>query len=112
MITDIGCSGFRIDLGITNPERPSEYLLGVLCDGHSYKESKTAKDREIIQPEILSLLGWNIHKVWSCDWWDNQDKVLDEIKQAVKNIQNPATPQLIIMDDSHSISETAVSAHL
>ncbi len=95
VITDIGCSGFRIDLGITNPERPAEYILGVLCDGYSYKESKTAKDREIIQPEILRLLGWNIHKVWSCDWWDNQDKVLDEIKQALKNVQNPATPQQV-----------------
>lgn len=89
VITNIGCSGFKIDLGITNPERPEEYILGVLCDGLSYKESKTARDREIIQPEVLRLLGWNIHRVWACDWWDNQDKVLDEIIEAIYLAKQP-----------------------
>jgi len=96
--TNIGCSGFKIDLAITNPEMPAEYLLGILCDGQNYKASKTAKDREIIQTEVLSLLGWNIHKVWSCDWWDNANRVLDDIKQAIKNAKNP----LVIQQDSES----------
>lgn len=82
--THIGCSGFKIDIGIINPEMQSEYLLGILCDGQSYKESKTAKDREIVQVATLHLLGWQIHKVWSCDWWDSPEKVLDEIKQAIE----------------------------
>lgn len=93
IVTNIGCSGFKIDLGITNPSNPSEYLLGILCDGQSYKDSKTAKDREIIQSEVLRLLGWNIHKVWSCDWWDNQDKVIEDIKQAIHIVKNPVTAQ-------------------
>jgi len=91
--TNVGCSGFKIDLAITNPEKPSEYLLGVLCDGQNYKSSKTAKDREVIQTEVLRLLGWNIHKVWSCDWWDNHNRVLDDIKHAIKNAKNPTVIQ-------------------
>jgi len=90
IVTNIGCSGFKIDLGITNPSNPSEYLLGILCDGQSYKDSKTAKDREIIQSDVLRLLGWNIHKVWSCDWWDNEDKVLSEIKLAIQEAEKPS----------------------
>src|SRR5690606_24088555 len=78
--TNIGCSGFKIDLGITNPDLSSKYQLGILCDGHNYKESKTAKDREIIQTEVLENLGWKIHRVWSCDWWDDENKVLQEIE--------------------------------
>jgi len=93
VMTNIGCSGFKIDLGITNPDVPSEYLLGVLCDGNNYKESKTAYDREIIQTEVLRLLGWKIHKVWSCDWWDNQEKVLLEIKQAIGKAKSIDTQQ-------------------
>jgi hypothetical protein len=89
VLTNIGSSGFKIDIGITNPEAPSEYLLGILCDGYNYKNSKTAGDRDIIQSEVLSLLGWNIHRVWSCDWWDNRDKVLEEIKLAVINSKSP-----------------------
>ena len=94
VLTNIGSSGFKIDLGITNPKVPSEYQLGVLCDGQSYRDLKTAKDREIIQSEVLNLLGWNIHKVWSCDWWDNKDKVLKEIKQAIQNVSNNDTAPL------------------
>jgi hypothetical protein len=85
--TNIGCSGFKIDIGITNPANPSEYILGILCDGNSYKESKTAKDREIVQSEVLRLLGWQIHKVWSCDWWDDPEKVLQEIKKVIMAIK-------------------------
>jgi hypothetical protein len=85
--TNIGCSGFKIDIGIINPAKPSEYILGILCDGNSYKESKTAKDREIVQSEVLRLLGWKIHKIWSCDWWDNSEKVLAEILEVIKNIK-------------------------
>lgn len=113
--TNIGCSGFKIDLAIKNPEKPSEYLLGVLCDGHNYKASKTAKDREIIQTEVLRLLGWNIHKVWSCDWWDNRNKVLDEIKLAIKNAKNPAliqkdliSQQLLIKSSSSPVIDRPV----
>ncbi len=96
ILTNIGSSGFKIDLGIINPKVPSEYLLGVLCDGPNYRDSKTAKDREIIQSDILSLLGWNTHKVWSCDWWDNQDKVTKEIIEATKNLKSQnSQPELI-----------------
>lgn len=83
--TNIGSSGFKIDIGIISPKVPSKYLLGILCDGPNYRDSKTAKDREIIQSEVLSLLGWNTHKVWSCDWWDDQDKVIKEIIQAIND---------------------------
>jgi len=103
--TNIGSSIFKIDLGIINPERPAEYLLGVLCDGETYKSSKTVKDREIIQIEVLQQLGWKIHKIWSCDWWDNPQKVLEGIKQAIINgansnptaeVENPDNPGINI----------------
>ena len=32
----VGCSGYRIDLAVVDPERPGRYLLGVECDGASY----------------------------------------------------------------------------
>jgi hypothetical protein len=84
--TNIGCSGYKIDIGIINPEKPSEYILGILCDGYNYCTAITARDREIIQPNILKLLEWNIHKIWSCDWWDNQEKVINEILEIINNL--------------------------
>lgn len=87
--TDIGCSGYRIDLGIVNPEKPKEYLLGILTDGENYKSAKTARDREVVRADVLRLLGWNIYKLWSPDWWDNPQKVLQDIIVTTKEVQRP-----------------------
>jgi len=92
--TNIGSSDFRIDLGIMNPLIPSEYLLGVITDGPNYKELKTAKDREIIQNEVLHNLGWKTHKIWSCDWWDDRSKIINEIKHSLENDSNSDTSQI------------------
>jgi len=88
--TNIGCSGYRIDIGVVNPENSTEYILGILTDGENYKSAKTAKDREMVRMQVLQLLGWNIYKLWSPDWWDNPRKVMQEIKDAIENAQNPA----------------------
>ena len=103
--TDIGCSGFRIDIGIVNPGRESEYILGILTDGKSYHASKTAKDREIIKNDVLRMLGWNIYKLWSPDWWDNPQKVIEDIVQTIKNLQNQKK-ELIIQDNETKANES------
>lgn len=92
--TQIGCSGFRIDAAIVDPDDKGRYLLGLLCDGDSYREAKTARDREICQPAVLHALGWNILKVWTVDWWNNQETVLNAIDNAVKEAkERKAMPQ-------------------
>jgi superfamily I DNA and/or RNA helicase/very-short-patch-repair endonuclease len=85
--TNIGCSGYRVDIGIVNTDNKSEYLLGILCDGYNYKSAKTVRDREIIQQDILRLLGWNIYRVWTMDWIDNHEKVISEIIRAINQAQ-------------------------
>ena len=80
---NIGCSGYRVDIAVINSKRPNEYVLGILCDGDNYKAAKTVRDREIIQQETLQLLGWNIHRVWTMDWWENEELVLTDIVHAI-----------------------------
>jgi len=87
--TDIGISGYRIDIGIVNPEKPSEYILGILTDGKTYRAAKTAKDREVVQIDVLKMLGWNIYKLWSIDWWDNPQKVIKDIVRVIEDAQDP-----------------------
>ncbi|MDR2914020.1 MAG: DUF3320 domain-containing protein [Tannerella sp.] len=81
--TDIGCSGYKIDIGIVDNENPSKYKLGIICDGENYKRTKTVRDREIIQSNVLKMLGWNICRVWTLDWWENPEEVLELINNAV-----------------------------
>jgi Protein of unknown function (DUF4011)/REase_MTES_1575/Protein of unknown function (DUF3320)/AAA domain len=85
--TNIGCSGYKIDIGVVNPAKPTEYILGVLLDGYNYRSAKTAKDREVIQTDALKMLGWKVHKIWAVDWWENPDKIMGEIIEAIKKAE-------------------------
>jgi very-short-patch-repair endonuclease len=90
----VGCSGYRIDLAVRDPERPGRYLLGIECDGATYHSSHTARDRDRLRQEHLERMGWAIHRIWSRDW------AMDPVGQVLKIMQRldtiragtPATP--------------------
>ena len=81
--TNVGCSGYRIDIGIVNPEKGSDYVLGILCDGHNYSSSKSSRDREIVQIGILRKLGWKIVRLWSMDWWADKEATVSSIVEKI-----------------------------
>lgn len=70
--TQVGCSGYRIDLAVVNNQRPGEFLLGIECDGASYHSSPTARDRDRLRQQVLEKLGWKIYRIWSTDWFRNK----------------------------------------
>ena len=82
--TDIGCSGYRIDIGIVDDNNPSKYKLGIICDGENYKRTKTVRDREVVQNSVLKQLGWKLCRVWTLDWWENPDDVMVSIENALE----------------------------
>ena len=67
----VGVSGFRIDLGVVDPDAPGSYLAGVECDGATYHRGATARDRDRLRQHVLEGLGWRILRIWSTDWWTN-----------------------------------------
>jgi very-short-patch-repair endonuclease len=69
LISQVGVSGFRVDLGIVHPDRPGAYLAGVECDGATYHRSAAARDRDKTRQAVLEGLSWNIVRIWSPDWW-------------------------------------------
>ncbi len=79
----IGCSGYKIDVGIFDPEDPSRYLLALMCDSRSSIDNSTSRDRNIVQPEILKGLGWNICNVHILDWLNNKQRVIEKIISAI-----------------------------
>ncbi|MCD7972347.1 MAG: DUF3320 domain-containing protein [Candidatus Azobacteroides sp.] len=87
--THIGYSGYKIDIGVVDKENSARYILGILCDGENYRQTKTARDREIVQNTVLRLLGWSIIRIWTLDWWENPEEVLafleEEIQKAEEN---------------------------
>ncbi len=63
----VGCGGYRIDLVVADGQSGT-YLLGVECDGESYRAAATARDRDRLRRSVLEGLGWRLIRVWSADW--------------------------------------------
>lgn len=82
--TDVGCSEFKIDLAVVDPDLPNTYLLGILCDGDHYRDAKTARDRNMNQESVLRQLGWRLYHLWSMEWWENETGELMKIRAAIE----------------------------
>ncbi|HPF38105.1 MAG TPA: DUF3320 domain-containing protein [Phycisphaerae bacterium] len=82
--TQVGCSGYRIDLGVRDPENAGRYVLGIECDGANYHSAKTARDRDRLREDVLTDLGWTLHRVWSSDWWTDPDQCMTQIESAIQ----------------------------
>ena len=84
----VGCSGYRIDLGVTDPEKPGKFILGVECDGATYHSAYTARDRDRIRQEVLEKLGWRIHRIWAPDFVTRRDTEVRRLKEAIELARN------------------------
>ena len=67
----VGTGGFFIDLAIIDEDQPGRYLLGIECDGATYHSARSARDRDRLRQKVLEDLGWQIHRIWSTDWFRN-----------------------------------------
>ncbi len=85
--TSIGSSSFKVDIAIVDPKSNSSYLLGIMCDGKGYYQLKTARDREVVRPSVLSMLGWNLIHVWSIDWLNNPSDVIQTIIKTLAELE-------------------------
>jgi superfamily I DNA and/or RNA helicase/very-short-patch-repair endonuclease len=83
--TQIGCSGFRIDMGIHDPNDYSSFCLGIECDGPTYHSARTARERDRLRQTILEDMGWNIYRIWSTDWLKNPEYEKNRLLQAVND---------------------------
>lgn len=84
--TQIGVTGYRIDLGIVNPDKGGAYLAGIECDGATYHGSATARDRDKIRQAVLEALGWTIFRIWSTDWFRNPAAVVDRLHEKLQKL--------------------------
>ena len=80
----VGCSGYRIDLAVVDPREPGRYLLGVECDGGTYRRAATARDRDKLRQLVLEGLGWRLHRVWSTAWWHGAEAEAAKLMAALE----------------------------
>ena len=73
----VGLAGFYIDLAVSDADHPGRYLLGIECDGASYHDARSARDRDRLRQSVLESHGWTIHRVWSTDWFQRPKEQID-----------------------------------
>ncbi len=87
IVPEVGCSGYRIDIGVVDPVNPGNFLLGVECDGTTYKSSSSARDRDRLREQVLRQLGWRIHRIWSPAWVARRDSEIRRLKETLEQTQ-------------------------
>jgi very-short-patch-repair endonuclease len=79
----VGCSGYRIDLAIVDRDAPGRYALGIECDGATYHGAATARDRDRLRASVLRGLGWQLHRIWSTDFWQDPHGEIERVEKAL-----------------------------
>jgi len=82
----VGFSGYRIDMAVIHPEHPGRFVLGIECDGATYHSSKVARERDLYRQRFLESQGWNIHRIWSRNWWVSPDNELKKLEQVIQKL--------------------------
>ncbi|MBC8299812.1 MAG: hypothetical protein H8E55_29035, partial [Pelagibacterales bacterium] len=90
-IPQVGQSGYKIDFGIIDPSDSSKFILALECDGATYHSSHTARDRDRLRQSVLEGLGWNFHRVWSTDWFQNPAREMQRLKESIQNAKSGNT---------------------
>lgn len=79
----VGSAGFRIDIGIRDPNYSNAYILGVECDGATYHSALWARERDRLRQQVLESKGWRLHRIWSTDWFNRPDAEFRKLLGAI-----------------------------
>jgi very-short-patch-repair endonuclease len=92
--TQVGCSGFRIDMAVRHPKHSGVFVLGIECDGATYHSSRTARERDRLRQTILEDIGWKIYRIWSTDWIKDTvtegNKLIEAVEKALSSFNEPS----------------------
>jgi very-short-patch-repair endonuclease len=84
IVPQVGVAGYFVDIGVLKPDSDSEFILGIECDGATYHSSKSARDRDRLREEVITARGWNLHRIWSTDWFLNQESEEVRLEEAIR----------------------------
>lgn len=89
LATQVGCSGYRIDMAVKHPSISGIYVLGIECDGAAYHSARTARERDRLRQDVLEHMGWKLYRIWSTDWIKDprseEAKLLEAVENAIAN---------------------------
>jgi very-short-patch-repair endonuclease len=92
VVPQVGCSEYRIDLGVRDRENASRFVLGIECDGAMYHSSRVARDRDRLRQEVLHRLGWRLHRIWGPSWYRQRKEQEKRLRTAIEGAMDGDGP--------------------
>ena len=84
--TQVGFSGYRIDLAVVHPDDENRYVLGIECDGATFHSTKSVKERDVMRQKFLEEKGWVMERIWSRNWWRNPNHEIDRLEARIRDL--------------------------
>ncbi|MBP3039566.1 DUF3320 domain-containing protein [Bacillaceae bacterium Marseille-Q3522] len=84
----VGSSEYKVDVAVLSRKEKGEYLAAIQIDGPRYADALTTRDRDKLKETMMDRLGWHIIKVWSADWFYDEEKQLNRIIQRLSELEN------------------------
>jgi hypothetical protein len=79
----VGCGAYKLDLAVVDPSDPERYVLAIEHDGPAYATASVARDRDRLRAQILTQLGWRLHRIWGLDWWADPEREIQRAHGAI-----------------------------
>lgn len=91
------CGGFRIDIVIkeAGTKRP---VIAIECDGAAYHESQEAYLWDVFRQKQLENCGFKFYRIWSTNWWKNQDKEIRKLLNFINSFKSNATEDVSLYE--------------
>ena len=116
VVPQVGVAGYRIDLGVVDPEAPGRFVCGIECDGVAYHSSETARDRDRLRHQVLEARGWTLFRVWSTDWFKDRGGQVERLVRLVEEARQEAraraadVPQATVLPEGETAPEPDAAA--
>ena len=77
--------GHFVALAIRDPAQPEFFLLGINGDAACTGPFAAVRERERLRGEVLSHMGWRLHRIWSVDWARDPEAVWQTLLKALQS---------------------------
>ena len=84
VVSQVGQSGYRIDMAVRDPRDPNRFCLAVECDGRAYHSGIVARDRDRLRQSVLEGLGWRFHRIWGPSWYRQRNATENGLRIAIE----------------------------
>lgn len=80
---NIGQSKFKCHIAIKKTDIDKNFSLGIIVDDGLHYQNDDILEQYLLKPEVMKQNGWKICQVYSKDWFEDKNRVLQMIQKVI-----------------------------